>query len=337
MRNTIEDLGDEIERRWTQLGESPQSGEMRILDLPQSVAGVPVYLGVAADGARMLVPFKKDEHRSFRPETKSKGVQLLVRQVEHDGGNRWFLDVVCTRGELRWLFSSFVADILLRFRRHPERDPPAIVRTCFAAWRALFAGADRRLSVKQLAGLFGELYVLSRLLDRSPLAIGLWKGPLRDPHDFVSPGLDVEVKTTLSGEDDVVQIHGLQQLSAPNDGLLHLAHLRVEAPSEDGESVPNLVDRLKAIDGSGKLTALLEAGGYHDEHRNSYADLAFTVVDERWFEVGGEFPRLGAESFPDGHVPLGLSDFRYTLDLSTVTTLPVAESRVETLLSSMVS
>lgn len=337
MTNTIEDLGDEIERRWTQLGEGPQAGEMKILDLPQSVAGVPVYLGVAADGARMLVPFKKDEHRSFRPETKSKGVQLLVRQLEHDGGNRWFLDVVCTRSELRWLFSSFVADILLRFRRHPERDPPAIVRTCFAAWRALFAGADRRLSAKQLAGLFGELYVLSRLLDRSPRAIGLWRGPLRDPHDFVSPGLDVEVKTTLSSEDDVVHIHGLEQLSAPNEGLLHLAHLRVEVPNADGESVPDLVDHLKAVDVSGRLVALLEAGGYHEEHRNSYADLAFNVVDERWFAVGGDFPRLSAESFADAQVPLGLSDFRYALDLSTVMAIPLAETTVEAVLDSMTS
>jgi hypothetical protein len=337
LTRTIEDLGNEIERRWTQLGETPDASEMKVLDLPQSVAGVPVYLGVAADGARMLVPFEKDKHRSFRPETRSRGVHLLVRQLEQQDGNRWFLDVVCTRNELRWLFSSFVADILLRLRRHPDTDPPAIVRTCFTAWRALFAGAERRLSVKQLAGLFGELDVLSRLLDRSATAIELWKGPLRDPHDFVSPGLDVEVKTTLSNEDDIVHIHGLEQLSAPAEGRLHLAHLRVEVPSVDGESVPDLVDRLREVDSSGKLAALLEAGGYHEEHRSTYADLGFKVVDERWFEVGAEFPRLSAESFPDGHVPNGLSDFRYTLDLSTVTTLPLRDATVETLLDSMSS
>jgi hypothetical protein len=334
---TVEDLGQEIERRWTQLGEGPHDSELKILDLPQTVAGVPVYLAVGADGARLLVPFAKDAHRSFRPDTRSKGVHLSARQLEQEGVNRWFLDVVCTRSELRWLFSSFVADILLRFRRHPELDPTTIVRTCFEAWRALFAGAERRLGIKQLAGLFGELTLLARLLDRSPSAIRLWRGPLREPHDFVSPGLDIEVKTTLSSEDDVVHIHGLEQLAAPPEGRLHLAHLRVEVPSPDGESVPHVVDRLKTVDTTGKLVALLEATGYHDEHRDSYADLAFTLVEERWFEVGDGFPRLSPQSFPNGEAPTGLTDFRYSLDLSCVTALPLSDAVVADVIAAIVS
>jgi hypothetical protein len=326
---TIEDLGWEIERRWTQLGEGPAQTEMRILELPQRIAGVPVHLAIAADGARLLIPFAKDAHRSFRAETRSKGVQLRARQLELDGTKRWFLDVVCARTELRWLFSSFIADVLLRIRRHPETAPSAIVKTCFTAWRALFAAADRRLSVKQLAGLFGELHVLDRLLSRSPTATAAWKGPLREPHDFVSASIDLEVKTTLSSEDDIVHIHGLEQLTPPPDGLLRLAHLRVEVPSSDGESVPELVDRMRTVDLSGRLKALLEAGGYHEEHRGSYADLSFTVVDERWFEVDERFPRLSATIFPGGEVPVGLSEFRYSLDLSTVTSLPIAAPIVE--------
>ena len=208
------------------------------------------------------VPFAKDEHRAFRPETKSRGIELQVRQLEQDSENRWFLDVVCTRSDLRWLFSSFVADILLRIRRHADSSPIAIVRTCFAAWRALFAAAERRLTVKQLAGLFGELHVLDRMLIRSPSAVSLWRGPLHEPHDFVSAGLDLEVKTTLSSEDDIVHIHGLDQLTVPAEGRLHLAHLRVEVPSSDGESVPDLIERLANVETTGKLMALLQAAGY---------------------------------------------------------------------------
>jgi hypothetical protein len=334
---TLEDLGHEIERRWTQLGEAPNDGELKILDLPQAIAGIPVYLGVGTDGARLLVPFAKDAHRSFRPDTKSRGVQLLVRQLEQAGVNHWFLDVVCTRNDLRWLFSSFVADILLRFHRHPQADPASMARSCFEAWRALFMGADRRLGIKQLAGLYGELTVLARLLELSPTAIRLWRGPLREPHDFVSPGQDIEVKTTLSDEDDVVHIHGLEQLAPPTTGRLHLAHLRVDVPTQNGESVPDLVDRLKAIDASGKLVPLLEAAGYHEDHRDSYAELAFAPVGERWYEVGAGFPRLSPESFPDNQVPSGLSGFRYSLDLSCVTALPLTDGDVADVMAAMVS
>jgi hypothetical protein len=334
---TIEDLGEEIDRRWSQLGDVGQDGEMRILDLPQSVAGVPVYLGLAADGARLLVPFAKNEHRAFRPDTKSKGVQLRARQIEDDAGNRWFLDVVCVQSELRWLFSTFVADILLRLRRHPDVDPPSVVRMCFGAWRELFANAGRRLTVKQLAGLYGELHILERLLHRSASSVALWRGPLREPHDFVSPGIDIEVKTTLSSESDDVRIHGLEQLTSPVDGQLRLAHVRVEVPTADGESVPTFVDRLKLIDESGKLGALLQLVGYHDAHRDSYADLTFKVVDERWFSVGDDFPRLSTASFRDGQVPLGLSDFQYTLDLATLTGLPLGASEVEQMLDAVIA
>jgi hypothetical protein len=233
---------------------------------------------------------------------------------------------------LRWLFSSFVADVLLRFRRHPETPPSVIVRTCFNAWRALFAGGDRRLNIKQLAGLFGELYVLERILDRSLTGVRSWKGPLSEPHDFISPGLDVEVKTTLSSEDDVVHVHGIAQLSPPVDGRLCLAHLRVEVPCADGVSIPERVAHLRERDVTGKLTALLESSGYHEEHRMSYSDLTFKVVDERWFEVDDLFPRLTAESFPGGRIPTGLAEFRYTLDLATVTRLPLVESVVEQVL-----
>ena len=337
MTRTLEDLGWEIERRWTQLGELSSPEEMRILDLPQSVAGVPVYLGVAIDGARLLVPFAKDEHRAFRPETRSRGIELQARQLEQDGDKRWYLDVVCTRSDLRWLFSSFVADILLRIRRHPETSPVAIVKTCFTAWRALFSAAERRLTIKQLAGLFGELHILDRMLARSPSAVLLWKGPLREPHDFVSPGLDLEVKTTLSGEDDVVYVHGLAQLAAPAEGRLHLAHMRVEVPSPDGESVPDLIGRLRDSDTTGRLMSLLQAAGYHHEHRATYTDLAFKLVDERWFPVDDRFPRLTAASFPKAEVPLGLSEFRYSLDLSTVSVTALSATEVSELLESMVA
>jgi len=40
------------------------------------------------------------------------------------------------------------------------------------------------MTVKQLAGLYGELHVLERLLGRSPAALDRWKGPLGEPHDF---------------------------------------------------------------------------------------------------------------------------------------------------------
>lgn len=329
MTRTLEDLGSEIERRWVQLGAVPAHDEIRVVDLPQEVAAGRLLLGIANDGSRLLVPFAPDAHRSFRPETKSRGVNLLLRNLEQEGGNRWFLDVVCLRDELRWLFSSFVADILLRFERHPDTDPASIVKTCYSAWRALFAGAGPRMTVKQLAGLYGELHVLERLLALSGTATSRWRGPLGEPHDFVGPGLDAEVKTTLSDEDDVVHVHGLEQLSATDGSDLCLVHLRVETPTPDGEPLQDMAARLEEIDRTGRLQSLLAAAGYGDEERHAYSEVTFRLLEERWFAVDGAFPRLTAETFANGVVPPALGDFRYTLDLNATTTPPLSSSMVD--------
>jgi hypothetical protein len=325
MRRTLEDLGREIDRRWVDLG-TPKSPEIRVVDLPQTIATGQLLLGVGADGSRLLVPFEADAHRTFKADRRSKGIQLDVLPLE-ERGRRYYLDVLCPRGDLRWLFTSFIADVLLRVARRPSVDPVSIVRTTFQAWRALFAGGGRRLSLKQLAGLFGELMLLERLLERNASATPRWRGPLREPHDFRSDRVAVEVKTTLATEDRIVHIHGLDQLTAPETASLYLLHVRAESPAEAGTNVPALVAKLLPADHTGRLPGLLAAAGYLAEHAESYESLTFEVKEEQLFKVGAEFPRLSVDSFPNHQVPAGLSDFRYSLDLATVTQAPETAAR----------
>lgn len=331
---TLDDLGAEIERRWAQLDTAEPTTVLHVVDLPQSVAGIPLLLGLAPDGARLLVPFRANEHRGFR-ELRSRGIDIRARQLEGSDGNRWFLDVVCVRRDLRWLFSSFVADVLLRLQRHPDASPASIVTSSYSAWRALFAAAERRLTVKQLTGLFGELDVLRRLVARSSTATRRWRGPMQDAHDFVAPPNDLEVKTTLSTEDAVVHVHGLEQLVPPAGGSLHLVHLRVETPADDGTSVPSLIEQIRGTESTGHLMSLLAASGYHDEHAESYEPFTFRVIEENWYLVDDAFPRLSPATFPQGRVPEGLSDFRYLLDLRAVTSPVLRVGEAETILDAV--
>lgn len=308
---------------------------MKLLDLPQRPGGRPAFLGVAEDGARLLLPFARDEHRAFADDKRSRGIFLQRRQLELGEERHWYLDVVCTRGELRWLFSTFIADILLRTEREPGKSCAAVARSCFAAWRALFAGSERHLTPKQLAGLFGELTLLGTLLDASRTAVTCWRGPYREPHDFVGTRQHIEVKTTLSSEDDVVHIHGLEQLTPPEHGLLCLAHFRVEMPSEHGVSVPTLVDRLRASDDTGKLGLLLPLAGYHESHRAAYEEVKFELIDEHWYLVDESFPRLTAATFPEGLVPPALSGFGYSLDLSLSGAAPLSAGDIATAIGAM--
>ena len=331
MTHTLEDFHREIETRWQRLDEAEPTSGLSLLDLPQHASGVPLYLGKGRDGCRLLVPFPPDRHRGFRPDTASRGVQLLAVSLDVNGSRRWFLDVLCPATDLRWLFSSFVADVLLRIEGHPDSDATSLVRACFAAWRGLFAGTERPLGVRQLAGLFGELTLLERLLAISPGLVDCWKGPFQLPHDFELPTLHLEAKTTLSGN-DTVHVHGIEQLAASDGAPLYLVHLRADISAGEGvgESVPAVVERLTAIDKFGRLPGLLEAAGYYPRHREHYDGTLFSLVEQRWFEVTSTFPRLTVETFRHG-VPTGLGDFAYTLDLGEVVDLPLTEAGVAAL------
>ena len=334
MSATLEDLGRTIERRWVDLGSEPRSG-ITAVDLPERVAAGPVLLGLGPDGARLLVPFATGRHEDFKPDRSSTGIQLLVTLLGSKPDQTYYLDVVCPRRELRWLFATFVADALLRIARDPGGDVTGLVRTLFNSWKAMFSRGGTRLSLKQLAGLYGELTILKRLLTRSPGLLDAWRGPLREPHDFLAAGRALEVKTTLSTEGQVVHVHGLEQLTEPEGADLHLAHCRVEVPSSSGTSVPELVADIADVVPPEQLNRLLAASGYHAGHAEEYAGLAFEAVDLHLHAVDAEFPRLTADSFPGGQIPPALGDFSYTLDLAAVIAPPLPDAALDALLDSM--
>jgi hypothetical protein len=329
---TLEDLGQTIERRWLEL--EPSDGDsMRVIDLPEMAAAGPLLLGLREDGARLLVPLAESDASAVQEDRSSAGIQLLITPLGADDNYLPFLDVVCPKRELRWLFATFIADVLLRVHRAEGNDAVALTRTCFTTWKAMFSSDGRRLSPKQLAGLFGELHVLRRLVRRAPELVETWRGPRHEPHDFRFAAGAFEVKTTLSTEDQVVHVHGLEQLAPPEDGWLHLAHLRVEMPSDQGESVPDLVADLRDLVPPEGLGALLAAARYFDGHAADYDALTFRIVEEHWYLVEAGFPRLTADSFPGEEIPVGLGGFSYSLDLAQVIALPLSETEVDELLN----
>lgn len=328
MTRNLSDLGREIDRRWVELGV-PEAGGLRVVDLPQSVDAGQLLLGVGSEGSRLLVPVTPKAHRRLKEDTTTSGIQLRTFVEQDRGATNYYLDVLCPRTELRWLFTTFVADLLLRIERQPDVLPENVVRTCFAAWRSLFTGSGRRLSPRELTGLFGELTILERLLGRDSTAVRVWRGPLREPHDFRGGDVAVETKTTVTGEDELVQIHGLDQLQPPTGGQLYLAHLRVAMPADDGVSVPELVRQLRELDSSDRLVNLLAAAGYLAAHADSYEGLKFRLSETRVFAVKSDFPRLSPDVWPGGEVPPGLGNFRYTLDLASVSQPPLSSGEAE--------
>ncbi len=105
-----------------------------------------------------------------------------------------FVDLGCLRSDLNDVFTSLCADIVTAVEESPQAPIKALYHV-IDRWKALFRTGGPLLGPEQVAGLFGELLVLKRLLHTDPSAHRLWRGPSRHRHDFGTGGHAVEVKS----------------------------------------------------------------------------------------------------------------------------------------------
>jgi hypothetical protein len=291
--------------------------------IPLGVRGRAGALNAGVDGdgrTHLLVPVPPGTKISV--DRRSRAVAVDRRELIVDGQRRIFVDVVCLVPELGDVFERFAAEICERVGEQPARAA-AIPAAVLAKWRRLLEGAPSVMSREQLAGLFGELHVLEEMLVAGHTGrIDHWQTDARSVHDFVRAGTAVEVKTTLVREGRQVEIHGIEQLEAPEAGKLYLVFIRLQA-NEDGASVGDLVTKVRAqTPDHGHLDKTLQDFGWVED---GIEPPRFSVVEERWYPVGGDFPRLTREGMAGGEVPAGVLRIRYTVDLTGPSPVPLSE------------
>ena len=111
------------------------------------------------------------------------------------------------------IFRALCADLMKateKLRRGDDREGVGIiVGRLHRWWQVLKMRREKRLTQKEIAGLFGELLLLrdTFLKNLSPLeAIGAWRGPLGEEQDFLYGDWLVEVKTQLSSADSHLRL-----------------------------------------------------------------------------------------------------------------------------------
>jgi hypothetical protein len=329
MSEGLDGLRRELERRWVGLPNDSGSG-LVALDLPTQTRFGAVLLGRAPTGRCLLVPFPPDRHAEFADDRRSRSVHLIKCPIDRSDGRRWYAQLLCLDGALNSVFTTLCADLVLRLETE-ETDPVAVTLEVLRAWRALFASGGRLLTVRQLGGLFGELLVLQRLLTRSADAGATWRGPYQERHDFLCGTTAIEVKTMLAADTRSFRVHGVEQLVAPEGGILALAALRVDVSTEAGVSVPDLATELIRV-GGGSVASALAAGGYREADADAYRRHHFELIAESWYEVDADFPRITSDSFRDSQVPTGIDDLHYTVDLDQTDPEPMSPAAVDSYL-----
>ncbi|MGW1050993.1 PD-(D/E)XK motif protein [Streptomyces sp. NPDC001118] len=328
-----------VEDHWVALETEQATGEhrLRVSQLPVATAQGPLAGAVDHEGYRhILVPVHT--HRKIRTRPDGPVLRLRKRPLEDDDTYQTYADLACLRTDLNDLFTDLCVDVLSAVAALPD-NPVKALYGVLDRWKALFQAQSALLGPEQIAGLFGELLVLDRLLARDSSAHRIWRGPEGRPHDFVAGKMAVEVKTSGAIGGRRPRIHGLDQLDAPPGGTLCLAWFRLGEPgaSDSGLGFLELLEKtLHSCDDESALLEMLAASGYRPIDAEKYQSIRFVVMEERWYKVGSDFPRLTTRALADAGVPISVLDVEYTIDLSRDVPPPMAADEAVQILDRLI-
>ncbi len=286
------------------------------VEVPTVLSGVmapagPIRLALGERGEpRLLLPLDSGETTQDFAEAPS--LRIVVSSYVTDGKATRFVDLTCLVPDLESVFSEVTAQILARIEA--GQACVAAAQTTILDFRRLLLRSSS-VAPSKIVGLIGELFVLSRLLDRSPNAWRTWRGPIGDRHDFRSGDHSLEVKTSSRASQSIT-VSSIDQFSAPTGGSLHLLHLVLEQTPGGLLTVSALGQAvLDKANGPDRVIDCLAAIGCTDVNSASWNSVAFRLEAEQLYEIENGFPRLIPSMILGGSLPVGVTELTYRIDL----------------------
>jgi hypothetical protein len=324
---------DRLSAAWSVLASRPPgtATTYRTQALSVEVHEGAVLVGLdAQDRRHLFIPIPASTR--LRKGLDGPGLMLRKRALEDEAVFQYYADLACLNPGIDDLFEELCDEVIEALHEGTSSPTKALYRV-INRWRALFQ-ASPAISAETVAGLFAELIVLQRMLTRDPSAHRTWTGPTGAPKDYLSRSMAIEVKATTRTDGRKIRIHGLDQLEPPAGGTLTIAWFRLErSQTHDAIGLNDLVGEVLALaDDEPAVLDLLAEIGYRRYDRSRYDDDRFRILDERWYPVDEDFPRLSVSALDGQWLPPRVTDIDYTIDLSSEPPVPLTEDTVEELL-----
>jgi len=319
---------------WKKLESDSLSGEKIIARLAVPEMSRKLYAGIDSMKQRhLLVPIEKDEEDYN--DSESKGMSISTRKLIIKGTEqKRYIDIICQDISGHIIFDAIAEDIAEKL---DNGIPKEVVANVIGKWRNFWKKTSQEImSSNEIMGLFGELWFLYKWLLpylENFEAIKRWRGPFSSRHDFEWKGKSVEVKSTTNVQSRVHKIHGIDQLSPPENGDLFLFSLRLREEQGSEMTLPSLIGSCKDLLGDdieslSKFENILAIAGYSPLYDKEYSKFKFRVVDEKLYKVTEEFPHLERNSFIND-IPSGIRLIEYSISLDGYDNLCVANSSKE--------
>lgn len=316
-------MREELEALWEKLDDTPRDpgGGWRRLRIP-GLGSTPIYLAVSLEtgleGLVLEIPTKTLPVGIGLPT--SVGIEMISEPIVPGRSGITRLILGLTSDGFRDVFRALALDVAIVLSETSGSETIAAVFVSrVRRWqRFLEIHGMSGLSDTARRALFSELLVLQQLLchgvDKSKVIEG-WRGPNREPHDFVLPRGDIEVKSTGGQATDRLEVANLEQLDDLGAKELWIVHTILVETERSGQTLPELVASVR--EASGEAVDLYEErlhlAGYIAEHEAIYKRPRYEVLASDAFRVSDGFPRLTPASVHEGIVSA-----RYAISLSAI-------------------
>ena len=185
------------------------------------------------------------------PDELSTKLNLQVIDVRsiRQPDNTYNAVIVLIDSDLLPLFISFCEDLCIHLAECPYKTLTRNLHNRIIRWQEMFKrGKSNILTESEIRGLFGELYILERIITHNQYDLNTiltsWIGSENSDQDFIFPNLAVEVKTLPHNQTNI-RISSESQLDLSHKDLyvvcLQLTH------DNAGLSLNNLERRIIAL------------------------------------------------------------------------------------------
>lgn len=289
---------------WTRLEEDhrlgPGTGRMQRRILPECRRDFFLALELPSRNRMLILRAAPTSVIGQASIPESRGLAVRMRDRETDPPTAE-VELILTDPQHRDLFDLLVED-LVAAAEQPDDERAGVGRFLarLADWqRLLMRLAPGTLSIENQQGLWGELWTLREVVGPAVgfgHAAAAWRGPLGADQDIQLPNAALEVKTSTAHSFERVLIASERQLDVAADIVLALIALSLDARPKHGETLPQMVDSIRALAADAGCRQLIDERllllGYKLEDTDSYADLGYTVRSRLQFRIQNDFPRI---------------------------------------------
>ena len=305
---------DQLESEWDYLSSSKKADEsFTVKKYPFSSKDHDMRIGI--DDKRLHALIRMDIESDQRDSLKIyEGLEYSIHELNIDDNAAIWFDMYAEL-DRQIQFSLFLAYFLNFLEAH---DPLDALETSRRILRRYWSGSFNILSKAKQIGLFGELFVLEKLISSKGREYGLecWQGPNEGLHDFIGSSLDIEVKSTLRDPPNV-RISSLEQLVPTETKSLSLVVNMIG--QGDGRTLSEYIDQIYEgyfndnPDSAIKFEKKLLDVGYSHEFSKEYS-IQFKIKKQIYVDVDLDTPVLNSDFI--SLIPSTVHNISYTLDVN---------------------